>query len=240
MLSESMKGKVSIMSNNKKNQKMFYFSSEYVKKFVETRIEDVANESQRSSSYIIENLLLDGLLPQNDEAKHIILQNLYPEKDNGGIKKTLDALFSTNAAGIDWKSKHNNFKPLVDYCILYCDPSSHYTKDSSLDYFICQLRDIVSRIENNVYACIEPYDKQMFASNLEFAKLILKKAETSPQEIVYKECFELINVCWDMLYDWSITFRFLACVVRMCDFNEENSHARNALYNIISELSQEW
>lgn len=228
------------MAINKKNQKMFYFSSEYVKKFVETRIEDVALETQRSSSYIIENLLLDGLLPQNEEAKYIIRQNLYPDNDNGGIKKTLDALFSSNAAGLGWNSKHNNFKPLVEYCILYCDSTAHYINNPSLDYFISQLRDIVSRIENCVCACIEPYDKKMYASNLEFAKLILKKAEKSPQEIVYKECFELITVCWDMLYDWSITFRFLACVTRMCDFNEENSRARNALYNIVSDISQEW
>lgn len=228
------------MAINKKNQKMFYFSSEYAKKFVESRIEDVAIETQRSSSYIIENLLLEGLLPQNEEAKYIIQQNLYPENDNGGIKKTLDALFSTNAAGLDWKSKHNNFKPLVEYCILYCDSASYYKNDPLLDYFISQLRDIVSRIENCVYACIEPYDKKMYSSNLELAKLILEKAENSPQEIMYKECYELINISWEMLYDWSITFRFLACVTRMCDFNEENSHARNELYSIISDISQEW
>ena len=58
-----------IMAINKKNQKMFYFSSEYVKKFVETRIEDLAIETQRSSSYIIEKLILDGLLPHHEEAR---------------------------------------------------------------------------------------------------------------------------------------------------------------------------
>lgn len=228
------------MAINKKNQKMFYFSSEYVKKFVETRIEDLAIETQRSSSYIIENLILDGLLPHHEEARYIIRQNLYPDNENGGIKKTLDALFSSNAAGVDWRAKHNNFKPVIEYCIMYCDSSSHYINNPSLDYFITQEKDIILRIENCVYACIEPYDRHMYASNLEFAKLILNKAENSPQEIVFKECYELISVCWDMLYDWSITFRFLACVTRMCEFNEENSRARNALYDIISEISLEW
>lgn len=228
------------MAINKKNQKMFYFSSEYIKNFVETRIEDVAIETQRSSSYIIENLLLDGLLPKNEEARNIIRQNLYPDNETGGIKKTLDALFSSNAIGIDWKSKHNNFKPVVEYCLLYCDSSSHYKKDPTLNYFISQLRDIVDRIENCVYACIEPYDKKMYSTYRDYAKSLLKKAEESPQEIVYKECFDLVNVCWDMLYDWSITFRFLACVTRMCDFNDENHRARNALYHIISDISEEW
>ena len=228
------------MAINKKNQKMFYFSSEYVKKFVETRIDDVAIETQRSSSYIIENLLLDGLLPKNEEAKCIIRQNLYPDDENGDIKKTLDALFSSNAAGIDWKSKHTNFKPVVEYCLLYCDPESHYTKDSTLDYFISQLSGIVARIENCVYACIEPYDKEMYSKNLDFAKSLLQKAKETPHKIVYKECFDLVNVCWDMLYDWSITFRFLACVTRMCDFNKKNYRAKNTLYNTISDISAKW
>lgn len=227
------------MAINKKNQKMFYFSSEYVKKFVETRIDDIAIETQRSSSYIIENLLLDGMLPENEEAKYIIRQNLYPDNEKGGIKKTLDALFSSNASGINWKSKYNNFKPVVEYCLLYCDAKSHYEDNSSLDYFISQLKAIVSRIENCVYACIESYDKNMYSSYLEFAELILKKAKESPQEIMYRECFDLINVCWDMLYDWSITFRFLACVTSMCEF-EENSCARNKLYSIISDISKKW
>ena len=228
------------MAIAKKNQKMFYFSSEHAKKFVETRIDDVAIETQRSSSYIIENLLLDGLLPKNEEAKYIILQNLYPDDDNGGIKKTLYALFSANAAGINWKSKHNNFKPLVEYCILHCDPEAHYTNSPYLDYFAGQLCDIVSQIDNCVHVCIEPYDKKMYASYLDLAKLLLEKAEKAPQEIVYKQCYDLINVCWGMLYDWSITFRFLACLTRMCDFYEENSRARNALYDIIADISQQW
>lgn len=50
----------------KKIQKMFYYSSEYAKKFIETRIEDLANKTQRSSSFIIENILMDGLLPNNE------------------------------------------------------------------------------------------------------------------------------------------------------------------------------
>ena len=36
----------------KKIQKMFYYSSEYAKKFIETRIDDLADKTQRSSSYI--------------------------------------------------------------------------------------------------------------------------------------------------------------------------------------------
>ena len=228
------------MAINKKLQKMFYFSSEYTKKFIEKRIDDIAIKTQRSSSYIIENLLLDELLPQYEEAQDIILYNLYSNSEDTGDKNTLTALFSSNAAGINWKSKHNNFKPLIAYCLLYCNQTSHYRNEPNLDYLISQLQDIVERIRNCVYACIEPYDRKMYSSYYNLAKLLLDKAKEKPDAIVYYEYFDLINMCWDMLYDWSITFRFLTCITQMCDFCEENSNARNSLYEIILELSSEW
>ena len=97
----------------KKIQKAFYLSSEYVKDFIESRIEDIAVKTQRSSSFIIENLLLDGLLPDNEEAKSIIRNHLYPDGERGGVQKTLEAIFAHNAAGLNWNSKYDNFKPLV-------------------------------------------------------------------------------------------------------------------------------
>jgi uncharacterized damage-inducible protein DinB len=42
-----------------------------------------------------------------------------------------------------------------------------------------------------------------------------------------------------MLDDWSITYRYLSCLAVMCDF-QENANARNKLYDIITEISDEW
>ena len=224
----------------KKIQKMFYYSSEYAKKFIETRIEDLANKTQRSSSFIIENILMDGLLPKNEEAKAIIRCNLYPDDEQGGVQKTLDAVFSNNSAGINWSSKHSNFKPLVEYCIYYSRATSTIKGNENLvPYLLSQLKDIVDRIENCRDACIETYDRQMFSSQLKMAELLLKNAEENPKEIVFRNHFQLMFDCWDMLNDWSITYKYLGCLARMCDF-QENTIARNKLYDIISEISEEW
>ena len=224
----------------KKIQKMFYYSSEYAKKFIETRIEDLANKTQRSSSFIIENILMDGLLPKNEEAKSIIRYNLYPDDDQGGVQKTLDAVFSENSAGINWASRHSNFKPLVEYCIYYSSSTATIKDNENLvPYLLSQLKSIVERIENCRDACIETYDRKMYSSQLELAKLMLKNAEENPKEIVFRNHFQLVYDCWDMLDDWSITYRDLGCLARMCDF-QENTNARNKLYDIISELSLEW
>lgn len=224
----------------KKNQKMFYYSSEYTKKFIETRIEDLANKTQRSSSFIIENILMDGLLPKNEEAKAIIRFNLYPDDEQGGVQKTLDAVFFKNSAGINWDSRHSNFKPLVEYCIYYSSATATSKSNENLvPYLLSQLKSIVERIENCRDACNETYDRKMYSLQLELAELLYKNAEENPKEIVFRDHFQLVYDCWDMLDDWSITYRYLGYLARMCDF-QENTNARNKLYDIISEISEEW
>lgn len=228
------------MAMTKKIQKMFYYSSEPMKKFIESRIDDVSIKTQRSSSFIIENLLLDGLLPKNEEAKQLIRNNLYADNAQCGVKRTLDAIFSSNAAGINWKSRHSNFKPLVEYCIYFgIETPISNGNEGHLQYLLSQLRDIVEYVENCTNACIEPYDHKMYASQSEMAKVLMNTAEKAPTEIIFRNHFQLVYDCWDMLDDWSITYRYLACLVTMCDF-QENSNARNTLYDIISEISEEW
>ena len=224
----------------KKIQKAFYLSSEYVKDFIESRIEDIAVKTQRSSSFIIENLLLDGLLPDNEEAKSIIRYHLYPDGERGGVQKTLEAIFAHNAAGLNWNSKYDNFKPLVDYCLNFGMVSATYKgKGTVLPHFYSQLRDVVDRIENCTASCIETYDRKRFESIAEWAKTLQKTAEEDPAKIVIREHFELVRDCWDMLGDWSITYRYLMDLVTMGEF-QESTIARNDLYDIISEISKEW
>lgn len=224
----------------KKIQKMFYYSSEYVKKFIESRIEDIAIKEQRSSSYIIENILLDRLLPKNNDARWIVQTYLYPDDERGGVQKTLEALFSQNSAGINWNSKHDNFKPLVEYCLLYTGSSSRMANGKpELHHFINQLESIVDRIEECTKVCIEKYDRQMFEQQAALAKILLETAKKSPEDIMFNQHFQLVLDCWDMLKDWSITYRYLADLVAMYEWTE-NTNARNALYDIIDTISAEW
>ena len=66
-----------------------------------------------------------------------------------------------------------------------------------------------------------------------------KTAEEDPSNIVIRQHFELVRDCWDMLDDWSITYRYLMDLVTMGEF-QESTIARNDLYDIISEISKEW
>ena len=224
----------------KKIQKMFYYSSEYIKKFIESRIDDIAIKTQRSSSFIIENMLLDGLLPENKEAKDLIQYNLYPVDESGGVQKTLERAFEQNACGLNWKSLHDNFKPLVEYGYNFCSSASQCTgTESQLPHFCSQLRSVVERIENCTESCIEDYDRSMFETQTAWAKVLLSVAEKNPTEIVFRDHFQLVMDCWDMLKDWQITYRYLADLVAMSEW-QENPTARNYLFDVINDISKEW
>lgn len=223
----------------KKLQKAFYFSSELKKRFIESRIDDLAAQQDRSTSYIIESLLMDGLLPDNEEARSLILTSLYPDHESG-VQKTLTEVFAYNAAGIDWKSKHKNFRSLVDFCLAFCDGTARCKgTEMRLEHFCSQLRSIVDRIEDCTNCCIEPYDRIRYESLTSWAKTLYTTAIKTPKSIVFRDHFELVRDCWEMLDDWSITYRYLSDLAAMCDFME-SADSRSALYDIIDGISKDW
>lgn len=231
------------MAINKKNQKMFYFSDITKKNFVESRIDDISKKTLRSSSFVIEDILLNNLLPKNNEAKNIVLNCLYDtnNKQNNNIKKTLEALFSANSAGVNWSANHYNFGDLIDYCLKYCDSSCAYNAtDQSLDYFITQFSSIIERVENCIFCCIEPDDKDVYSANFGLLQTLLKKIKETPEKVFLIEFYDLIQLYWPMLYDWSITFRFLSSLTSFCKFDESNPIARLDLYDVIEQISNEW
>lgn len=224
----------------KKMLKAFYFSTEMVKKFIETRIDDIAAKEGRSSSYIIENILLDGLLPANKDAKFIIRTHLYPDDDNGGVKKTLEALFAYNAAGIDWHPKHNNFLPFIEYCLSYGDSSAGCTgKEHQLHHFLSQMASIVAKIESCADSCIEPEDRHRYKLIADEARNAYENAKKDPSSILFREHYELVSDCWDMIGDFDITYRYLSDLASMGKF-QENIVARNTLFDIINDISKAW
>lgn len=228
------------MTKTRKIQKIFYFTNEETKNFIESRVEDIAVKEQRSATNVIERLLLNSLLPENWKAKEIIIDNLYCNSADKNVKSTLIRLFSENANGVDWKAVHNNFNPLVEFCIKYCDMDATLSaKNEGRHYFISKLESVVESIENGVWSCIEEQDKIVYNLQLKKSKKCLEQAKKNPELVSLKECFEFVYCCFDMLNDWAITYRYLYSLATMCQFREDEE-ARNELYDVISEMSKEW
>lgn len=224
----------------KRVQRVFYVSSEYVKNFIDTRISDLAVMEQHSTSYIIESLILNELLPENEEAKNIIMHQVY--LDNcGGVQKTIDAIFSANALGNGWKPKHTNFKPLIEYSVNYCIPAARLTgNEPRISHFLSHFRDIVNRLDEN---CAKPstesLDQKMLIIQAEWAKKLFELAQNNLAELSIRDCFQLVYDCWDILYDWLITYRFLSDLAVLGKWYDIPA-ARNKLYETINDISKHW
>ncbi|MEE1256336.1 MAG: hypothetical protein UHN47_07475 [Lachnospiraceae bacterium] len=111
-------------------------------------VKDEAEIENRSESAIIEAHLLESFLPKERNVRFWTEHYLYSE--DGGIGKTLAAIFSTNAAGVDWGSKYDNLLPIVEFAKTqecFCDtiPTG---EERELHHCCSQLDSVATKLEH--------------------------------------------------------------------------------------------
>lgn len=221
-------------------KKMIVFSSDKAKQIIENLIADEAIIENRSASALIEKHLMDDLLPKNNNAR-LWLELLYTEE--WGIGDVLKAAFSTNAAGTRgaWSSKWDNLLPLVEYALrqeILCNtvPTG---KERELHHFRSQLDSICNKLEG--LAADEDNKNSYFYSNeAKFARELLKEANEEPEFMRYCNFYSLVIDNWNVLKDWSITFRMLNDLAAMEQGWRTTPESRYELTQIIKELSIDW
>lgn len=227
------------MAKANRNLKSIEFSSPEIKQFVEERTADISAQTHTSKAYIIEQILLDGLLPKDEDMRFIIRNYLYASSFND-IQKTLSSFFSTNSMGEHWASRHSNCESLVDFCInKVVGTCSSFETHNPIPHMLSQLDSIIRRIDRCAQQCIELEDRAYFEAQLSYAKKLYQVAETSPSQINVKDHFQLVRDCWLMLNNWSITYRYLMDLCDMAQF-EEDTQTRNELFNLLFVISNEW
>ena len=220
-------------------QKNFYFSSEINKKKIEKRAADLAAEINQTTSYIIEQKLMEGLFPRNKEAKYLTISYLYDDEPNN-IKRTLVAAFQGNIGGVEWTAVHSNYLPLVNFCQKYYKGPVRFTgNEQELPHLIEQLDLIIKRINNCVNGIIDVQERSFLADKAKNAMSMIKKLKESPETIKPCKIFETITDFFAMFDDWSITYRALGDLTELCTF-EESADTRIELFNLLDELSSDW
>lgn len=220
-------------------QKMFYFSSDRRKNFIEEVLQRKAEQENCSISALIESAILDSVLPENKQARYILEYRLVGEH---AVRDALEALFSWNSGGLNWRSVYINFKPFVEFAIENCKNTGPLLKkDGHMTHFFSQFESIVHRIEALSTYCIEPNEKIHYVSQAKLARTMYEQGLENARNINYKDLLVLVNDCWDMLYDWTFTYRFLADIseLNVNGWNESSS-AKNELYHLIVEQSKDW
>ncbi len=224
----------------KKYQRGIIHSSEEIKKLIDFRINDITAKSNKSVSEILEKAILDSLFAENKDAQSFIINGLYPQDGNGSVRQTLDDVFRWNNAGIDLNSKHDNLRPLVDFCLFNMDGTQLLPENNpAMQSFLYCLNSIVRRTEKEADSIENIINKSQYLYAAGQAKKICQQAKDDPTQIRIMFVFEVILDLWELIKGWSMTYRALSALASMSTFHE-NSETRNALVDLVNQISKEW
>ena len=221
-------------------KKMIVFSSERAKTIIENMVRDEAEIENRSASSLIENHILNDLLPKNRDAR------FWAELLNSGewgIGETLNAIFSTESAGTrgPWSSRWGNLLPIVKFAHsqeAFCN-TMPTGEEHELYHFRSQLDSICKKLES----LAEDKDNEnhpVYRNESKYARELLKEAENEPQFMHYINFYSLVIDNWDVLKDWSIPFRMLADLAVMEKGWNNTAETRFELTKLLKEVSMEW
>lgn len=228
-------------------QKVFYFSNKKEKSIIEGLLADEAEITKRSISYLIEQHILGDFLPEEKTVSRWI-KMLYAKDDKGkpisNLQDTMIAIFSYMAAGLNNKSKSGYGKPLVNFafenCCLYKQQFKNYEK-AELPYYRNQLAYMIERMEmaqkDNIGDRIEMPDKKI---KRDFAVRELKRIKDEKEITNDTFCFLYTTMMdnWDILYDWTYTYRLLTAMARIQCW-EESAVVRMQLIKVLNDLAHD-
>lgn len=223
--------------SQKKIQKVFYYSSNKNKQVIENIINNIATNEQTSSSRIIENILYSSLIPSNKLGKTSI-ELLFSDGENN-VQKTITALFEINSAGLSWKAQFYNFLPLLQYITELEIDINEKNVEKQLPYLKKQLESINDKVNDAFKNCDAQKDKFRYkcvSDNIIYLKEHMHDLIMSG---IVKEYYKIIIDVWDIMFDWTITYRYLCVLSSITVFPEDIDNV-NKLYHLIMNLSSEW
>lgn len=219
---------------DKRLQRLIYLSDIETKNFLDAILNDISRDNGTSTSFAIETILKNALLPKNNHARRIIRDCLY-NTDNGdnGVGTTLEALFSSDTVSSAPSTKE--FVEFARLTVMDFKPIDEWKEDSSR--LLNSFNAVIGKIEKD----IDKMEDEVSAKNqLNWLKELREKLKNEPElsdSKMAKEFVQSVFDFWEILNGWSFTYVFLRNLTKSCDFNETT---RFELYNLIREFSEEW
>ncbi len=205
-------------------------------------ISDRSEIKNISESAVIEQILIDHILPQNKIARDIVEEYLYGNERN--IGKTLSALFSYNSIGgeLQWSSRYHNFIKLVQYAKYQeCLCNTALTgKEELLPHCILQIESVIKKLETLANTDKNDEHKLIYKNEATWGKELLLELKNQPQYSHLFNFYTLILNNWNDLKGWNITYRLLNDLVLLEPNWRNNYETRTELLEIIIEISNEW
>ena len=199
-----------------------------------------SNKNNSRKPIIIKNPFPEHMLPEDANAKLVITEYLYGQYGSTG--NALEALFSQNAAGIEFKSVHSNFLPIVKFTKReseFCN--TRLTGDEmELHHLYSQLESIVEILDKQEKSCIDKKKREECLKQLELGQNLLQVVRDEPEKMKLPCYYNLIIHNWSVLDNWSRTYRLLSDLVSLESNWRDNAEIRLELGELICNLANEW
>lgn len=242
----------------KPKAKKFNYSSELNAAILEQALADDAQIENCTVSYILESLLIERYIPQNDHARHYVTKVLYGKTINPltgaeskyGIREALRDIFENESTGEYFKAKHTNNRELVKF-----------TRDLLIDNSATFREELLKNIQSTVNPvalaisaweplCIkvgdvarndecDPLLKSDYLREEDYGKMMSdvmsRDSMWNPQMNV-----NFILTHWNILGNYSGTFRFLSLALDATNGWDDSATARIEFTDICDRVMSEW
>lgn len=200
--------------------------------------QDKASLADTSYSSVIEDVLMSKILTGNKATDHYI-ESIY----KFGLKETYIALMQNLSAGINFKASQTNSFALVQLAMNILsrpfsssiDPAYKHLYD---EHFPSNCKQVALKLEHETSKKELSFDEER---QLEDNLALLKFSTKDGVAFVPYNWFELVLTNWEILGNYSFTFRMLFDCIALSDPDlwEKPEHRMNAI-DCIKDVTASW
>lgn len=196
---------------------------------IKSLLGDIAKTENKSISGIIEQIILETLLPADKNMRWIAENYLY--SPDWSISKTLTIIFENNSAGINFQAVHDNMIELVQFANKQeiFKTTMLTGKEAELHHMASQLQTIFNYLSKS-----DGYDETVTWGNE-----ILEELQTEPRITRLTNIYQLIINSWDVLKNRTETYRLLSDITSVSNYIN-NIDMRKELLHLMIKISNEW
>lgn len=222
-------------SQNQKNKKLISLVNFDI---IEGFTKDMAETTQTNASTVIENIILDRILSKSKTSNYYI-KEIYDK----GLKETFISLMQDLSAGIQGMASHDNAEELVKLGMSIVNrPFSagmdEKHKELSEHHFPSNCRCVREKIEHETAEEKLEFDEKMA---YEDDIMLLSQTENKACDFVPYNYFRLVLARWDILGNYTYTFRMLMDVVALSEEKLwDSAEYRLQAIEIIKKVTEMW
>lgn len=224
-----------------KPKRTLVFSSADAQKALEAALSDRCELHRTSMSYEIEQILIDTLIPRDGGFAERPMMRIYYGMST--VRSEISGAFQDNAAGVDWKARYDDERPLVELASqqsigLTLDLSKKQAGGSMPVYHARSCwESVCDRLKRDVEEAADE-DARAAGVDVSIAYALLDQLNDDSAHPEAKAFFDLVLRNWWSLGNYTYTFRALMDVVDMAVGWPETARSREDFKAVATAVSE--